>query len=301
MTHVLQMSSSQFGLNNNQFRKDTLNAMFGVKNTEFCVYEGPKDNQNYYRYFKLIAEDYTFVRFYEVIKDKKDENKLIDNRVTCLDTAYEYNVTLENRSDFRELDEFLLYRFVFRKTIKINENLWTAARKQRQPLLVYLRDAHYSKYSHKQYYVHHEVGKNQTLKEEFYGQRDMIDFVLHRSYEQLIDFQDGMKRQIEEKEQEFLELASQGKASSMKEEKELMDLRKEHKIISKNIVYTYCDFVDDTFAKKLFDQLDIPIHDRHLPSLIIFDFLKLDDQDHLSGEMAKTYHFPANDPYGNQS
>ena len=54
---------------------------------------------------------------------------MIDNKVTCLDTAYGYNVTLTDKKDFRELDEFLLYRFVFRKTIKINENLWTAARK----------------------------------------------------------------------------------------------------------------------------------------------------------------------------
>ena len=75
-------------------------------------------------------------------------------------------------------------------------------------------------------------------------------------------------------------------------------MRKDYKAISKNIVYTYCDFTNDVFAKKLFDQLDIPIYDHHLPSLIIFDFLKLDDKDHLSGEMSKTYHFPAIDPYG---
>ena len=74
-------------------------------------------------------------------------------------------------------------------------------------------------------------------------------------------------------------------------------MRQEYKSISKNIVYTYCDFTNDIFAKKLFDQLDMPIYDIHLPSLILFDFIQLNPNDLLSGEIAKAYHFPALDPH----
>ena len=49
--------------------------------------------------------------------------------------------------------------------------------------------------------------------------------------------------------------------------------------------------------KKLFDLMDVPVYDFDLPSLMIFDFLQLDSDDLLSGEIAKGYHFPANDPY----
>ena len=48
-------------------------------------------------------------------------------------------------------------------------------------------------------------------------------------------------------------MAKQGQASSMDEEKELVALRDQYKTISKNIVYTYVDFSNDIFAKRLFD------------------------------------------------
>jgi len=96
-------------------------------------------------------------------------------------------------------------------------------------------------------------------------------------------------------------MAEEGKASSMEDEKNLIQMRSYQQKVSKNIVYTYSDFSNDLFAKRLFDQLDIPVYDAHLPSLLIFDFLKLNENDHLSGELVKTYHYPAKDPFGERS
>jgi hypothetical protein len=62
-------------------------------------------------------------------------------------------------------------------------------------------------------------------------------------------------------------------------------------------VYIYCDFGDDIFAKKLFDLMDVPIYDYNLPSMLIVDYMQLDTNNLLSGEIAKSYHFPANSHY----
>ena len=85
------------------------------------------------------------------------------------------------------------------------------------------------------------------------------------------------------------------------DEEGLEHLRKEYEILSKNIIYTFCDFENDYFAKRIFDQLELPIYDHHLPSLILIDFLKHDHQDHLSSEHVKVYHYPATEPYGPRS
>jgi len=154
--------------------------------SEFCVFEGPKDSVNYWRHFRIIAEDYTFVTFYQIFNETKYEKGRLNNVVTCYDLDYDFQVSLKDNSDYRKLDEFLLYRFIFRNTIRLNEALWNAARKQRQPLLVYLRNPHFNQYTRKRTYVKHDTSKNRTLHEDFVGQKDVIDFVLHKSYQQLI-------------------------------------------------------------------------------------------------------------------
>ena len=59
--------------------------------------------------------------------------------------------------------------------------------KAKQPILVYLRDTHQNEFSKNMFNVHREVGQGiGRPKEEYIGQRDLIDFVLHESYQQLI-------------------------------------------------------------------------------------------------------------------
>ena len=75
---------------------------------KFCLYEGPKDNVNYWRYFRIISEDYQFVRFFQIFTDHKTTNSNIDqkeenvigNKVTCFDTDYGFNVSLNDQKDF---------------------------------------------------------------------------------------------------------------------------------------------------------------------------------------------------------
>ena len=150
---------------------------------EYCIYEGPKDKLNYWGTFRSIAEDYKHVQFIQIFTEVEEFN-IPNNTITCHDASYNTTVTLKDNTDVKKLDQFLLYRFIFRNTIRLNDNLWEAARKARQPILVYLRGSYQGGlYSKKDVYVHHQVGLNQTLKEEFQGQSYIIDFALHQSYQ----------------------------------------------------------------------------------------------------------------------
>lgn len=131
------------------------------------------------------------------------------------------------------------------------------------------------------------------------GERDVIDFALHESYHQLLEIKDDMKLRLQEKENKFAELALCGQSSSFEEERELQLLRQEYGTVSRNIVFTHSDFMNDLFAKRLFDFMDIPVFGQHLPSLMIFDFMQLSDDD--NDNQVKTYHFPAREPFGSRS
>ena len=61
--------------------------VYGLE-SEFCVYEGPKDDLNYWRYFRLIVEDYSMLRFYQIIDHQ--ENGIVRNKVTCYDLGYNF-------------------------------------------------------------------------------------------------------------------------------------------------------------------------------------------------------------------
>lgn len=64
-----------------------LEALFGQE-SEFCVYEGPKDSLNYWRYFRLVAEDFGMIRFYEMFDDLPGGT--VRNKVTCYDLVYDF-------------------------------------------------------------------------------------------------------------------------------------------------------------------------------------------------------------------
>lgn len=159
---------------------------------EFCVYEGPSDSLNYWRYFRLIAEDFGMIRFYEIFEDAP--SLTVRNKVTCYDLKYDFQITLENKSEYSDLDQFILHRFVFRRPAKLSEHLWNAAIKRRQPLLIYVRDLHHNEHSKKKYHIfseleHYEHPEKHFKKEkqQFIGYRDVIDFAMYKSYNELIE------------------------------------------------------------------------------------------------------------------
>ena len=90
-------------------------------------------------------------------------------------------------------------------------NLYNAARKLNQPLVVYMRDTF-------------DLGIG--LTSDFVGEKELIDFNLYKSYQQLTSIQDQMKSHLEYNK--FMNLTSEheGYWSS----------------VNKDIVYTYGDF-----------------------------------------------------------
>lgn len=56
---------------------------------EFCIYEGPKDIKNYWRNFRILAEDLNQFKFYQIFKNTSREGK-INNCFTCFNIDYDF-------------------------------------------------------------------------------------------------------------------------------------------------------------------------------------------------------------------
>ena len=77
--------------------------------TNFCLYKGPMDLENYQQTLRILAEDMNQMKFYTEI-----DNSTIGNTFSCHDLNYDFNITLENCTDVDKLQNVILFRLIFR-------------------------------------------------------------------------------------------------------------------------------------------------------------------------------------------
>ena len=99
--------------------------------TEFCLYEGPKDQKHYWQTFRLVAEDAPNVEFFEYI-----DPSLPTSTLTCLDKDYDYKLTIQANSNFTDVQNKVIFQFLFRRLYPLNDILLLSG----VPMLIYVRD-----------------------------------------------------------------------------------------------------------------------------------------------------------------
>ena len=77
--------------------------------SQFCLYQGPMDLENYWQTLKILAEDMNQMKFFTQI-----DNSTKGNTFSCHDLNYDFNVTLKNCKDQDKLQNLILYRLIFR-------------------------------------------------------------------------------------------------------------------------------------------------------------------------------------------
>lgn len=183
--------------------------------TIFCLYEGPLDTKNYWQSFRLAAEDLNTMHFYQTF-----HNSSKSNNFTCFDKDYEHRtVSISECADYKALQDFILFKFIFTVPQALTYQLYYAAKLQKQPLLVYVRDGFSA-----------ELGEADD-DEPLPGQKELIDFNLYKGYKRLLEHQESKRVELER-----LEDAANLTVSEMTKSK-----REHFEKINRNIVFCYGD------------------------------------------------------------
>ena len=110
------------------------------------------------------------MRFYIHIDNKTETNTL-----TCFDKYYDFQVSKKGCKNHSELQDFILFQFVFRNPTPLTAQFYTAALTQKAPMLIYMRDTYAGGLG--------ELDPDETLP----GSKDLVDHNLYRANHKIID------------------------------------------------------------------------------------------------------------------